>query len=190
MRPPDAMRSAADVIRFIEGQTEMMATLTIARDHGPAGGWIGAGFIRDAVWDALHGRPWAASWRDGGDVDLLYFEPSDISAAAERPIEVRLRKAAPEIPWSVKNQARMHLRNGDAPYRDMADALFQWLETATAIAARLEGERVALLAPHGVDDLLGLTLRATPSGLGKPEAFEERVGAKKWLKRWPDLRLC
>jgi hypothetical protein len=184
------MRSADDIIRFIEGQPGMMATLAIARDHGPAEGWIGAGFIRDAVWDALHGRPWAASWRDGGDVDLLYFEPADLSAAAERSIESALRKAAPEIPWSVKNQARMHLRNGDAPYRDIADALFHWLETATAIAARLEGEAVVLLAPHGVEDLLGLTLRATPAGLRKPAAFQERIRAKNWLNRWPDLRLA
>ena len=34
-------------------------------------GWIGAGFVRDAVWDHLHGygqRP------VGGDVDVVWFD--------------------------------------------------------------------------------------------------------------------
>lgn len=35
-------------------------------------GWIGAGFVRDAVWDHLHGygqRPVS------GDVDVVWFDP-------------------------------------------------------------------------------------------------------------------
>ena len=45
----------------------------------------------------------------------------------------------------------MHLRNGDAPYRDTYDAVAHWAETATAIAARSLRGRVEVMAPHGID---------------------------------------
>ena len=73
----------------------------------------------------------------------------------------------------MKNQARMHLRNGDRPYRDCADALCHWAETCTAVALRLVGERLELLAPLGVDDLLALKVR--------------RLREKNWTARWPLL---
>jgi len=39
------------------------------------------------------------------------------------------------------------------PYWNVFDAVRCWPETATAIAARIEGGRVEILAPHGVGDL-------------------------------------
>ena len=41
-------------------------------------GWIGAGLVRDAVWDHLHGygqRPVS------GDVDVVWFDPKSCSTA-------------------------------------------------------------------------------------------------------------
>ncbi|MBF3222218.1 hypothetical protein HKW74_22440, partial [Pseudomonas aeruginosa] len=92
-----------------------------------------------------------------------------------------------EAPWSVKNQARMHLRNGDRPYRDCADALCHWAETCTAVALRLVGERLELLAPLGVDDLLALKVRPTAHFAGKPEVYRRRLREKNWTARWPLL---
>ena len=76
--------------------------------------WTGAGFVRNLVWDRLHGYAEATPLND---IDVLYFDPSDRSRATERALEARLRRALPGQPWSVRNQARMHRRNADAPYR-------------------------------------------------------------------------
>ena len=62
----------------------------------------------------------------------------------------------------------MHRRNGDAPYAGTLDAVAQWSETATVVLARWTGEGVAVAAPHGLDNLLGLVLRPTPRFAADP----------------------
>ena len=84
---------------------------------------------------------------------------------------------------TVTNQARMHERNGHAPYRDLADALAHWPETATAIAARLGPGGVEILAPHGLADLLALIARPTPAYRAKPGPVLARIAAKGWAAR-------
>ena len=83
-------------------------------------GWIGAGFVRDAVWDHLHGygqRPVS------GDVDVVWFDAKSGSAADDRALEERLSQQSSAFNWSVKNQARMHQRNGNKPYHSTENAL-------------------------------------------------------------------
>ena len=69
----------------------------------------------------------------------------------------------------------MHARNGHAPYRDVADALAHWPETATAIAARLGPAGVEILAPHGLADLFALLARPTPAHRTDPAAMLARM---------------
>jgi hypothetical protein len=89
----------------------------------------------------------------------------------------------------VKNQARMHLRNGDAPYRNTLDAVAHWAETATAVAARSIGGTVEVMAPYGVDDLLNLIVRPAPVFGHKMDVYCERVMAKGWPALWPKLTM-
>ncbi|NML92479.1 nucleotidyltransferase family protein [Novosphingobium olei] len=149
-------------------------------------GWIAAGFVRNAVWDHLHDR---APRAPDGDVDVIYHDPDDATAERDRDLERQLAQLAPGIDWSVKNQARMHLRNGDAPYRSSVHAMVNWPETATAIAARrIDGEVCEIAAPLQVDDLLGLVLCPGPDFREDKRAiFEQRVASKRWLERWPQL---
>ena len=181
------MRGAEDVVRLIESQPGMMRALTLAAALALPDAWIGAGFLRNAVWDALHDRGWSAG---EGDVDLIYFDPFTCDPTAEKTYEAALRDAAPDLRWSVKNQARMHLRNNDPPYQNTSDAMAQWLETCTAVAARLQSGAVELSAPYGVEDLVTLSLRPTTAGLRKRAAFDARVLGKDWLRRWPKLQLA
>jgi hypothetical protein len=150
--------------------------------------WIGAGLIRNAVWDHLHGRPLS---REVADIDVIWFDAGRTDKETERAFEAELSRAAPGLNWSVKNQARMHLKNGDAPYTDCADALAHWPETATAVAVRLAGDTLDILAPFGLGDLFAGLLRPTPhfSRSGKQQVFDERVCSKGWLDLWPSLRL-
>ncbi|HMB77806.1 MAG TPA: nucleotidyltransferase family protein [Kiloniellaceae bacterium] len=148
---------------------------------------IGAGFVRAAVWDHLHGF---ATPTPLDDIDVVYFDPDDPAATRDADLEAALRRSLPGPNWDVKNQARMHLRNGDAPYRDLGDAIAHWLETATCVAARLnEAEDLEIVAPWGLDDLMNLRIRATPSGQRKGEDFRRRLGEKDWQGRWPRLTL-
>lgn len=185
---PPRIETAADIVAFIQGQPRMMELLGALGALGLPDAWIGAGFLRNPVWDALHGSP--PDLAGLADVDVVFFDPADAAPARERAIETALAGSLPGVPWSARNQARMHARNGDPPYRDTAGALRHWLETATAIAARLRDGRVELLAPYGVADLTGLVLRPTPPTAACPDKLAQywrRVRGKGWLGCWPRL---
>src|SRR3712207_3921557 len=152
MNPAPPPRTISDIERLLEAHAASHALLLHVESIQLPDAWIGAGFIRNSVWDVLHGR--AIDVARLADVDVLFFDPDDTSNEREARIERRLRILAPGVPWSVKNQARMHLRNGDAPYRDTVDAVAHWAETATTIAARTVEGRVEMMAPYGIDDLL------------------------------------
>jgi hypothetical protein len=181
------MRDAADIADFIAHNPRMMRCLAVLAAHGPAGAWIGAGFVRNAVWDHLSGQDTEAT--PLADLDVVFHDPVIATAEQDARIEAALSVAAPDLPWSVRNQARMHERNGHRPYRDVADALTHWPETATAIAARLGPKGVEILAPFGVEDVLEMIIRPTPAFRTKPEIPLARLEAKGWLTRWPRLRL-
>jgi hypothetical protein len=104
--------------------------------------------------------------------------------------EAALRVAAPSIAWSVKNQARMHIRNGDLPYASATDAMRCWPETATAVAVRRDGfDGCEIAAPFGLDDLLNLILRPSPRfSREKRGVYEDRLRTKGWTTAWPLLR--
>lgn len=177
------MKTAEDILALIAADSSRLHLLRVLREVGPEGAWIGAGFVRNAVWDHLHGYGEATPL---ADIDVLHFAPRALDPQADADFEAALRRRC-EVPWSVKNQARMHLRNGDRPYRDCADALCHWAETCTAVALRLVGERLELLAPLGVDDLLALKVRPTAHFAGKPEVYRRRLREKNWTARWPLL---
>ncbi len=150
--------------------------------------WIGAGFVRSAVWDHLHGR---TPSRPPGDIDVVWFDRDRANSSEDERLESALRALEPSIDWSVKNQARMHVRNGDAPYSSATDAMRYWPETATAVAARRTADgRCEIAAPLGFDDLFGLILRPTrPFMTDKHPIYAGRIEAKGWLRTWPLLRM-
>lgn len=149
--------------------------------------WVAAGFVRNAVWDHLHGH---ARSPIASDVDVIWFDATRCDTAGDRALEAALRELQPGIDWSVKNQARMHLRNADLPYANAIDAMGFWPETATAVAVRLnEAGHCEVAAPLGLNDLFGLILRPTPRfAQGKRALYHERLRAKAWHLRWPLLR--
>ncbi len=181
------MKTKADVAAFLGGQPYFTDALKHVADLKLPDCWISAGFLRNAVWDYLNGLP-ATPCRTE-DVDVLYFQSADLSRNQEDAAERVLRRAAPDYEWEVRNQARMHLKNGDAPYRNTEDGLRHFLETATAIGARLVDGEIEIIAPFGVEDLLTLTLRPTASGQARPHEFTERVEGKAWCERWPKMNV-
>lgn len=173
-----------DILNLIRDNRWMMNVLRAAREADLPDWMIGAGFVRNPVWDRLHGQEREHST----DIDLIYFDPDDTDEDTEKRYEARLQKAL-TTDWSVKNQARMHEKSRDAPYRNSEDALAHWVETATCVGVRLNRDgTLELIAPHGIEDLVNLVVRPGPLH-ASPEEAAERVKAKKWLERWPKLRL-
>ena len=52
-----------------------------------------------------------------------------------------------------------------------------------------EGNRVEVIAPFGVNDLIGLIVRPTPHFASKLHIYRERLREKNWISRWPKLRV-
>lgn len=151
--------------------------------------WIGAGFVRNAVWDYLHGRSLSPV---STDVDVIWFDVRRCSPEEDKALETILRGLDPTVMWSVKNQARMHVQNGDQPYLSTTDAMRYWPETATAVAVRLrETGSCEIAAPLGLDDLFGMVIR--PAGrfaTEKTKIYQDRFRSKNWMKIWPLLALA
>ncbi len=148
---------------------------------------MAAGFVRNAVWDHMHGRtPSALST----DVDVIWYDRERTDPSEDADLEAVLRCNDPSVRWSVKNQARMHVRNGDGPYASATDAMRFWPETATAVAVRRSAQDCCeVAAPYGLDDLLGLVVRPTPPFADhKRQVYQDRLKAKDWIAIWPGLR--
>ncbi|MCZ4338869.1 nucleotidyltransferase family protein [Shewanella colwelliana] len=162
---------------------------------------IAAGFVRNLVWDRLHGRLNTPLT----DIDVIYFDPSDLSIDSEYGYHAKLQALAPDYPWSVKNQARMHIRNGDEPYTSTLDAMAYWPELETAVGVNLSLAEVAEpLMPHSplisnLDALQGIEifapfglaslfdLRVSPNPKRDIKVFHQRVKQKNWLGQYPKL---
>ncbi|MFM9843051.1 MAG: nucleotidyltransferase family protein, partial [Dongiaceae bacterium] len=180
-------RDAQDVYDFILDDPFRRSVLQAARSIGLPDGAIGAGFVRQPVWDHLHGYQATDKF---ADIDVLYFGPSDVTPESELRIEQELGRRMPGVPWEVTNQARMHLHNGDPAYRSTEDAITHWLETPTALAIRLAPrETGGLIAPFGLADLLAIQIKPTPAGIRRGDAYRQRLRQKNWHQRWPKVRM-
>jgi len=170
------------------GDTARWSILATVRTLDLPDCWIGAGFVRNLVWNQLHARPASPPITD---VDVIWFDTGRIDEKEDRRLERRLHRLHPGVEWSVKNQARMHVRNGDTAYRSATDAMRHWPETATAVAVRrTSDDRCEIAAPFGLDDLFGLRLVPTPHvAARKLQVFRERVARKRWLDLWPGLEI-
>ncbi|MBT3557700.1 MAG: nucleotidyltransferase family protein [Rhodospirillales bacterium] len=180
-----SLTTESDICHLIEQDPWRMEMLRFARAMNLPDWCIGAGFVRAAVWDALTNN--ATPFRLP-DLDLIYFNPSNIDPTHDSQLQGQLIARSSCDLWDVKNQARMHLRNDDPPYKDTSEAVSNWLETPTCVAIRLEhDDTLTLISPHGIVDLLGLHSRPTAAALRKPDQYRSRMKAKNWAAIWPGL---
>jgi hypothetical protein len=180
-------------------------------------GYIGAGFVRNAIWDELHAR---ATPTPLNDIDVIYFSgeispPQRIASAdntlesvpqpqayspnstavkpglkaQEQAIERELARMVPQANWQVKNQARMHVAHAHAPYQNCHDAISYWIERETCVAVRLlANDDLDILAPFGLEANFAGTISINPK-YPRPEVFKQRLASKNWLTVWPLLKV-
>lgn len=170
------------LIEIIKSDVWMIRVLKIVRDLKLNDCWIGAGFVRNKVWDENHGKRRTKL----NDIDVIYFDKSSSSKEYDLQIENQLRKINPNLNWSVKNQSRMHIRNGHKPYSNCEEAISFWPETATSIAVRLNFKnQIEYIAPYGLEDLFNLLVIPTPKFDLK--IYNIRIEKKRWKEKWNKL---
>lgn len=183
------LKSERDITQIISKDQWMMDILKAAKQLDLSDWWICAGFIRSKIWDVLH------DFKERtviSDIDVIYFDKKIMVEAEEKKLEKVLHEILPEIPWSVKNEARMHVQNNLNPYLNAEDAIAKFPETVTALAVRLDNNgQLELTAPHGVKDVVNMIVRPTPFFSNSRllmDIYHERIKAKDWGKHWYLLR--
>lgn len=172
--------------QYIEENEPMLNDLRRVRDLHLPDGYIAAGYIRNYIWDRLHG--WD-NRQQHNDIDVIYFDSNDCSEERDRELENQLIAATGNTKWSVKNQARMHEKNGNAPYTSTGDAISFWPEVVTAIAVRIDHEeQLEVLAPYGLEDLFQLKVRRSPRFEDR-SYYLSRIHTKHWQQHWPLLQI-
>ncbi|MEL6256298.1 MAG: nucleotidyltransferase family protein [Bacteroidota bacterium] len=172
---------------IIRADVWMMERLEALLEFRIEDAWIGAGFIRNRVWDVLHGF---YPDKQLNDIDVIYFDSIELTPERDLEMEALLRTKYPKDNWSVKNQARMHLKHAHEPYKNCEEGLSHWVETPTCVAVKLwpNPANIHILAPHGLEDLMNLKVRPNPTyGPEKAELYNQRVIEKKWATKWPKL---
>jgi hypothetical protein len=176
----------AEFLELISGNKQMLEELAVVRELQLPDWYAAAGYVRNYIWDRLHGYTTRTPLND---IDVIYYDPQRLDETFEKSCEQRLRERTGLTIWSVKNQARMHVRNGEAPYLSIEDAIKRWPETVTAVAIRLEADdSVSYLCPHGLDEIFECRIKMSPYYSNEAH-YRQRVSSKNWLSIWPKLHM-
>lgn len=165
-----------------------MSALAAVREIGLQSWCIGAGAVRNLVWDSLHGfsTPSALS-----DVDVVHFDALNLSDEYDTAIQTRLTHALPDVPWEVSNQAAVHLwfeghfGHSVPPLLSLEDAVASWPEYATSVGLTLRHDNsIEVIAPHGLEDLFSIVIRRNPARVSVA-TYRQRIEQKRYTERWP-----
>lgn len=185
--------SVSDLVAVVRSSGWMMDVLRAARAVSLPQWWVGGGVLRDLVWDT----------RAGGfdplrvkDVDLAFFDPTDLSHVHDERAQAALVDALSAVTWDAKNQAAVHTwyaaRFGFevAPLASATDGVATWPETATAVAVRLDDhDEVEVTGVQGgVDDLMAGVHRRNPRRVSDAE-YRRRLARRNVAERWPQVRV-
>ncbi|MFO1446317.1 nucleotidyltransferase family protein [Bacillus sp. Bva_UNVM-123] len=184
------IKTEDDILSLIREDKWMMDILQTAKLLELPDWWICAGFVRSKIWDALHDF---SERTPLPDIDVIYFDPVNIDEFSEKKYEERLMTLLPHVPWSVKNEARMHMANNFPPYDSSVDAISKFPETASALGITIDSEdSLILAAPWGIADVLHFEIRPTPFFAETKERYfmyEQRIKNKNWSFIWKKVKI-
>lgn len=186
---PDAEQKRL-FLDIIWADRNVRAALVAARDLALPDWLVVSGVLYNAVWNALTGRPPGYGTKD---IDLFYFDGSDLSYEAEDAV---IARSAPTfahltLPVEIRNQARVHLW---APakfgrpcpqYVSSTHSVAHFASKTHAVGVRLmDGGRLDLEAPFGLADIF--SFRLTPNRTLDNRATHEEKSARI-LATWPEV---
>jgi len=175
-----------EILDLIERDEWMMTVIRTAADLNLPDWIIGAGFVRNKVWDHLHG--YMKEKVDTNDIDLVYFDSRGNDEKADKILSRDL-KVRTGMDWEIVNEAYAHKWSNVLAYTSTEDAIAQWPETATAVGVTMKDGKLKLIAPYGIDDLINMIIRPSPKFEGGVERVRERIKQKRWLEKWPKLTI-
>jgi uncharacterized protein len=155
-------------------------------------GWLVAGCLFQTVWNLQAGR---APGEGIKDYDLFYFDPTDLSAAAEARVQQRVDRVLGALgaPVEAKNQARVHLwyeEHFGYPYPRLADSrdgIDRFLIPATCVGVRCVAGSHEHYAPNGLQVLYAGALAPNPLTNHLP-LFRAKAASYKSRWEWLEVR--
>ncbi|GLQ54066.1 nucleotidyltransferase family protein [Devosia nitrariae] len=195
---PDPLRYAgagkaiqrAALEEIVRAEPVLMRVLRTLRDEALPDHLLVAGALYNGVWNHLTGRPILAGVND---IDVFYFDGSDLSYEAEDVVIRRLEAELSELPVPVqaRNQARVHLwfeQKFGTPFTPLTSAgemLERYASKTHAVAVRLEAdESLTVLAPFGLDDIFSFRITPNPA-LDNRKTHEAKGARAKSI--WPQI---
>lgn len=184
--PFDDQRAA--LVGMIRDEPMLMDVLDGIRELPE--GLLVAGALYNLVWNRLTGRP---SLHGVADIDVFYFEASDLSYAAEDVVIQRLADRFDDLPLpvQVRNQARVHLWFEDkfgSPFTPLTSAeemLGRYASKTHAVGARLDTNgAIDIVAPFGLDDIFSFRITPNPV-LDNKRAHTSKAARAKSV--WPEV---
>lgn len=94
------MNQQQQIIQWINADSYRMQALSIARELGLHQWCLAAGFVRNLVWDQLHGHRTPTPLND---IDLVYFDKQNISEQHDLQLEAQLQQ------YTSSQQPTFHL---------------------------------------------------------------------------------
>ena len=189
-RPAEAQRAALEAI--IRADPLLMQVLEDLRDMALPDWLLVSGAIYNRVWNVLTDRPLETGVND---IDVAYFDATDLSYDAEDRIirQLAQRFADVPLPVQVRNQARVHLwfpqKFGQpfTPLSSSAEMLGRYASKTHAVGVRLEADdAMTIIAPFGLDDMFSFRIVPNPVLLNRP-AHEAKGARAKSV--WPEVTL-
>ena len=186
--PCEAQRAA--FLDIVSGDPLVGDALARARTLALPDWLVVSGALYNSVWNHLTGK------RPGygiKDVDLFYFDDSDLSYEAEDAV---IRRAARHfegltLPVEVRNQARVHLwfpQKFGIPFVPLASSsemLGRYASKTHSVGARLEADdTLTIVAPFGLDDIFSFRIVPNPVLMNRP-AHEAKAARAKSI--WPEI---
>jgi uncharacterized protein len=178
--------------RLVQQNERVMTILRTVRRCDPPDWLVGAGLIRNLVWDHLHGYSQPTPPRD---IDVAFFDPADLSPERDTDVTAQLTAVLPTVEWEATNQAAVHLwymeKFGKTvpPLTSSAAAIATWPETATCTAVHLRpDDSLHIVAPFGLEDLFQMILRRNPARVTQAQ-FQQRLRDKQIRQKWPQVRV-
>jgi hypothetical protein len=175
------------LIAIARGSSWFMAMLRAVSELKLASWCIGAGAVRNLVWDELHDFPAPSPL---ADVDVAYFDATELSREQDAQLQLRLEAMLPGVPWEVTNQAGVHqwfegyFGHAVAPLSSLEEAVTSWPEYATSVGLTLQADgSLQVIAPHGLEDLFSILVRRNPARVSV-ETYRQRVLQKRYVERW------
>lgn len=179
------------LINIVYESPWFMAALEAVCNLGLSSWCIGAGAVRNLVWDKLHGFNQPSILPD---IDVVYFDAENLTAEHDAELQNELADLFPDTPWEVINQAAVHTWYEDyfgqsvAPFTSLQNAIASWPEYATCVGVTLIADNtIEVIAPHGLEDLFALLIRHNPTR-ASVGMYRERLAQKRYSERWPKVR--